>query len=346
MSRMTALDYAEVAAFEAARAPQENAAAANSQEGKAWLDVRIPQPLFDQLRTSAITVPMFMAMGCLYRWSDWYTGNVAHASAGGLRKATGNACPLRTIQRAMKRLEEMGLITRHIIEGSHEDYSVTIHNYKWLDEHGHAHILNPMASGDVARKMARKMARKVTRNNHGEVAVKETTSSVSSVDGGAEGGADVCADGGDKILYKGTSIKETSIENKVNLLSPNGDDPQENRKENTTAKPLSPIGDDRSLYSHLDDVWNYYLEATHRNPRRNKFDSIKRRIGIVRLRECMAKVRGHPESAVKLMKGAIDALKRSSFHMGCDEKSDGKKYNDWKHVFGTYETMEGWWNTY
>jgi hypothetical protein len=343
MSRMTALDYAEVAAFAASREPhQENAAAVNPQEANAWLDVRIPKRLFEQLRSGTITVPMFMTMAELYQWSDWHTGKVAYASAGGLRKATDNACPLRTIQRGMKRLEEMGLITRHIIEGSHEDYSVTIHNYKWLDEHGHAHILNFMTSGDVARNMARKVTRKVTRNNHGEVAVKETTSSGSSVGGSAEGGADVCADGGEKILYKETSIKGTSIRNKVDLLSPNGDDP---KNTNTNAKPLSPIGDDRSLYSHLDDVWNYYLEATHRNPRRNKFTAIKRRIGIVRLRECMAKTNGNRESAVKLMKGAIDALSRSSFHMGSDEKSDGKKYNDWKHVFGTYETMEGWWNT-
>jgi hypothetical protein len=30
---------------------------------------------------------------------------------------------------------------------------------------------------------------------------------------------------------------------------------------------------------------------------------------------------------------------------GSDEKSDGKTHNDSEHVFGTYETIEGWWNT-
>lgn len=338
---MSDLDYAEAAAFEAPREPQD-AAFNPTVEDQPWLDVRIPQPLFDRLRTGTITVPMFMTMGCLYRWADWHSGKVAYASAGGLRKATGDAYPLRTIQFAMKRLEELGFITRHLVDGSHEDYPVTIHNYKWLDEHGEAHILNPKTTSHVARKITRKIARKVARRNHREVTVNESTSSVPSVDACADSCADNCAVDCDKILYKGTSIKGTSIRNKVDLLSPNGDDPQNT---NTNAKPLSPFGDDRSLYSHLDDVWYYYLEATNRNPRRNKFTAIKRRTGIVRLRECLAKTNGNRENAVKLMKVAIDALKRSDFHMGCDVKSDGKKYNDWEHVFGTYETMEDWWNT-
>jgi hypothetical protein len=328
---MTEQDYADLAAFEALKAERDSQrdAVVNPDEDRPWLDVRIPQPLFDQQKTGAITVPMFMTMSWLYRWSNWHTGKVAFASAGGLRKAMGDVFSVRTIQAAMKELEQMGWITRHLVKGSREDFPVTIHNYKWIDEYGEAHILNPQTIGEparmVTRSAARLAARLVSLKNPGEATVNTATSNTSSVDGFGDGFADGYAVGCDKILHKGTSIKGTSIRNKVSLLS--------------------PIGDDRSLYFHLDDVWNYYLEATHRNPRRNKFTAIKRRIGIVRLRECMAKVRGHPESAVKLMKGAIDALSRSSFHMGSDEKSDGKKYNDWKHVFGTYETMEGWWNT-
>jgi hypothetical protein len=100
------------------------------------------------------------------------------------------------------------------------------------------------------------------------------------------------------------------------------------------------------LYFLLDDVWKHYLNATYRNPRRNKFSSIKKRIGIVRLRECLKKTGGNRENAVKLMKFSIDQLAKSDWHMGCNAKGDGKKYNDWEHVFGSYETMESWWQAY
>lgn len=293
-------------------------------EAQSWLDVRIPQRLFDQLKTGAITIAMFITMACLYRWSDWHSGKVAYASAGGLRKATGDVYSLRMIQRAMKKLEEMGWITRHILEGSHEDYSVTIHNYKWIDENGAGQILNPKTSSAVSRKMTRNVTRSVTRKNRGEATVNAAISSLPSVDVVAEDVAEVVADGDDKILYK-NEHNVSSIKNNVDLLSPCGDDA-------------------RSLYSLLDDVWNHYITATHRTPR-TRLTTIRKRIGIVRLRECLQKTGGNRDNAVRLMKTAIDALAKSDWHMGRDEKSDGKTYNDWEHAFGTYERMENWWNT-
>jgi hypothetical protein len=287
----------------------------STAEDKAWLDVRIPQRLFDQQRTGAITIAMFMTMSWLRRWADWRTGRVAHASAGGVRTAMGRAFSVRTIQLAMKQLEEMGWITRDLIDGSHEDYPVTLHNYKWIDEYGEGHILNPKPCVELARKVARK----VTRKNTAETTVNTATSSLASDEACGEGGGEHC----DKILHKGTSIK-----NNVNALSPRGDE--------------SPP----SLYSALDDVWQHYLKATHRNPKRNKFSAIRKRIGIARLRECLDRNGGNRENAVKLMKLAIDNMGRSDFHMGCDVKSDGKKYNDWKYVFGSIERMEEWWQAY
>jgi hypothetical protein len=86
---------------------------------------------------------MVVAMLCLRDWSDWKTGIVKHASAGGLRTATSRAFSVRTYQSAMNRLEKMGWITRHIVNGSRTDFPVTVHNYKWVDEDGKTHILNP-----------------------------------------------------------------------------------------------------------------------------------------------------------------------------------------------------------
>ncbi|MGA8621117.1 MAG: hypothetical protein WB660_21660 [Candidatus Sulfotelmatobacter sp.] len=90
----------------------------------------ILQRLFEQMQNGEVTVAMFIAMSWLYRWSDWTTGRVNHASAGGPHAATAYAYSVRTFQLAMKRLEEMGWITRHTVNGSHKDYPVTLHNYK------------------------------------------------------------------------------------------------------------------------------------------------------------------------------------------------------------------------
>ncbi len=117
-------------------------------------DVRFPQLLLDQMGRGEMTVSMLLAMMYLHKWADWKTGQVAHASAGGLRTATARAFSVRTFQLAMKRLEDMGWITRHTITGSHQDYQVTLHNYKWVDEAGKIHILNnkPLVAPRLARK--------------------------------------------------------------------------------------------------------------------------------------------------------------------------------------------------
>jgi len=105
-------------------------------------DVRIPQLLLEQLSRGEISVSMLLAMTFLYRWSDWKTGIVAHTSAGGLETATRHAYSQRTFQHAMKRLEKMGWITRHIVPGGRGSFAVTIHNYKWVDEDGEVRMLN------------------------------------------------------------------------------------------------------------------------------------------------------------------------------------------------------------
>lgn len=116
-------------------------------------DVRIPQHLIDQLRAGEITGSMLTTMTLLYSLANWRTGRVKHISAGGLVTLSSDAYSDRTFQDAMRRLENMGWITRHMVNGSKKDYPVTIHNYKWVcddscEEHkeegaGKVHILNP-----------------------------------------------------------------------------------------------------------------------------------------------------------------------------------------------------------
>jgi hypothetical protein len=129
-------------------------------------DVRIPQFLIDQLKRGEITASMLTTMTLLYSWANWKTGRVRNASAGGLRTASQKAYSERTFSDALKRLEEMGWITRHMIHGSHKDYPITLHNYKWVcddtcEEHkkegaGKVHILNPKELKDyVETQIAR-----------------------------------------------------------------------------------------------------------------------------------------------------------------------------------------------
>jgi hypothetical protein len=125
-------------------------------------DVRLPLVMLQQQARGEVTTSMMTAMLWLRSWADWKTGIVEHASAGGLRTATGRAFSARTFQSAMQKLEKMGWITRHIVKGSHEDYAVTLNNYKWRDEQGNVHILNPKPLILARKKPAKHKARKDT----------------------------------------------------------------------------------------------------------------------------------------------------------------------------------------
>lgn len=106
-------------------------------------DVRIPQVLVKQMMEGEVTVAMLAAMNVLHMWADWRTGRVRRVSASGLHFACNSAYSVRTFSEALRKLEAMGWITRHTVAGSHKWYPVTIHNYKWVDDAGKVHILNP-----------------------------------------------------------------------------------------------------------------------------------------------------------------------------------------------------------
>jgi hypothetical protein len=98
---------------------------------------------------------MLVTMTLLCNWVAWDTGVVKAVSAGGLHTWSNKAYSSKTFQVAMKNLETMGWITRHMTHGSMKDYSITIHNYKWMGRcadksccnaetiAGKVHILNP-----------------------------------------------------------------------------------------------------------------------------------------------------------------------------------------------------------
>ena len=91
-------------------------------------------------------------------------------------------------------------------------------------------------------------------------------------------------------------------------------------------------------------VWEYYLAKANRNAKTYAFTTARRKKGLSRLRECLAKTGGDIEKAVQLMSVAIDALCMSDWHMGRDPKTNGIAYREWdEHLFGSYETMEKWW---
>jgi hypothetical protein len=89
----------------------------------------------DLLHSGDITQNMFTTMFILYTWSDWDTGIVRFASASGIaqwfgKDEYGNRISVSTVKRTLRRLEQRGFITRHMIKGSRKSYSITIHNYK------------------------------------------------------------------------------------------------------------------------------------------------------------------------------------------------------------------------
>ena len=89
----------------------------------------IPFKLIDAAGDGDITPSMLAVMIMLYRWANWKTGKVKRTSARAIAQFCQGKWSERTIQDALKKLEELGYISRHFKKGSHKWYRVTIHNY-------------------------------------------------------------------------------------------------------------------------------------------------------------------------------------------------------------------------
>jgi hypothetical protein len=95
----------------------------------------------------------------------------------------------------------------------------------------------------------------------------------------------------------------------------------------------------------LEGIWTYYMDKIGRSPKTYEFTPMRKRKGLARFKECLKKTGGDVNRAVELMKVCVDALVASDWHMGRDPKGNGKRFCGWeKHLFKSYEQMEGWWN--
>lgn len=119
----------------------------------------------------------------------------------------------------------------------------------------------------------------------------------------------------------------------------NQEQEQEQEQEQTILS--NPAGFDEALKS----IFDYYLDQTGRNAKTYEFTGLRKRKGLSRLKECMHRTSGNVENAKALMCLAVDGLVASDWNMGRDPKTSGKRFCDWeKHLFDSFERMEGWWN--
>ena len=110
-----------------------------------------------------------------------------------------------------------------------------------------------------------------------------------------------------------------------------------------SSKAVAP--DEPDLSKLLQDVWDYYINKVERNPKIYSFTPLRKRKGLLRLRECLSKTNGDAVKAVELMKIAVDNLASSDWHMGRNPKTGGERYCEWEdHLFSSHEQMEKWWN--
>jgi hypothetical protein len=143
----------------------------------------------------------------------------------------------------------------------------------------------------------------------------------------------------------GESVTKTLCSVTDVICDANNDKAESIKQKEISISSNATASDQPDLLNSLRTVWDYYISKIGRDPRTYSFTPIRKRIGMKRLKECLDKADGNPESAVKLMQIAIDKLAASDWHIGRDPKTNGKKYCEWeKHLFKTFEQMEWWWN--
>ncbi len=91
------------------------------------------------------------------------------------------------------------------------------------------------------------------------------------------------------------------------------------------------------------EVFAYYLAAVERNPATYTLTRQRKQKGAARLAEALRIAHGNLPNAVELMKAVVDELAASDWHMGRNERTNGKRYCDWEnHLFRNAEQFEKW----
>lgn len=89
------------------------------------------------------------------------------------------------------------------------------------------------------------------------------------------------------------------------------------------------------------EIFEYFLKATHKNPRIYLFSTPRKTKTKARLAFCQKLAKdGSLENAIGLLKVAIDRFAASSFHNGHNER--GKKYLDLELLFRSDDYLSKW----
>ena len=87
-------------------------------------------------------------------------------------------------------------------------------------------------------------------------------------------------------------------------------------------------------------IWDHYIEQIGKNPAIYTLTATRRKMGVCRFRDALAKVGGDYSKANELMECAIDAMRDSEWHHGKNERH--RKYLDWELLFRSTDQFEKW----
>jgi hypothetical protein len=94
--------------------------------------IALPYELYEAYNNGEITDSMYEVMVWLHRRADWGSGKVRMVSAERIAVECGLRFKPRTIQDALKNLDDCGWITSHHLQGKHGSYWITVNNFTAL----------------------------------------------------------------------------------------------------------------------------------------------------------------------------------------------------------------------
>ena len=226
--------------------------------------------------------------------------------------AAGYGFVLRSTQHAFEQLAAKGYIRRFSTPGSHHPYPILVNKY--LVTHGERKglLLNSEKSSDWRNPVYE------PREEHVQEDVQEHVQDVAPV-----------------------HIQDTKTPRNNNIASPSA-----------SAAGRNGSGKHHGQDDYLTiarNVFAYYLQALAKNQALYRFTDKRRQMLKARAREAIEIGQNlNPDlkgptlmgAATEAMCRCVDAIRRSSFHMGQNDRA--KVYADLQHIFGSTERMEKW----
>ena len=148
-----------------------------------------------------------------------------------------------------------------------------------------------------------------------------------------EGAAEKATKAAQARWSKDASSNASSIPGAMLELCPSPSSSQE-----TNTSPKKPD----SLREAVEGVYEYYLAAVGRTASAYKLDSTRLSKGRSRLTELLSGD-NDLQTAVGMLKSAVDGLARNDWAMGRDPKTNGKRYCNWEsHLMKDQAQLQGW----